>query len=279
MTKKNAKKKNSFKNTLLRRFVVTPYMIWAAAFIIVPMFFVAYYAFTDRNGNFTLQWFVESERYIGLFMQSIWYGLIATVICLILAYPIAFIISRAKPNVQKTLLMLVMIPMWMNLLIRTYAWMTLLQDTGIINSFFRFIGIGTVHMINTPGAVILGLVYNFFPYMVLPIFTVLLKLDNTLIEASQDLGSTTMQVFTKVIVPLSLPGVISGITMVFVPSVSSFYIANKLGGMSLIGDRIEELIRSNINLGAALSLVLMLLILISISMMNRFTDEESGILV
>lgn len=272
-------KKNELKSAILRKFIVAPYMIWAAAFIVVPMFFVAYYAFTDRSGNFTLQWFVESQKYIGLFMQSIWFGLIATVICLILAFPVAFIISRAKPNVQKMLLMLVMIPMWMNLLIRTYAWMTLLQDQGVINNFFRSIGIGTVHMINTPGAVILGLVYNFFPYMVLPIYTVLIKLDNTLIEASQDLGSTSMQVFTKVVVPLSLPGVISGITMVFVPSVSSFYIANKLGGMSLIGDRIEELIRSNINLGAALSLVLMVLILISISVMNNFTDEEGGILV
>lgn len=267
------------KSSFLQKLIVAPYMVWAAAFIIVPMFFVVYYAFTDRNGNFSLSGFVATKNYIPLFIQSIWYGLLATVICLLLAYPIAFIISRAKPITQKVLLMLVMIPMWMNLLIRTYAWMTILQDTGIINNFLKLLGFGPVHMINTPGAVILGLVYNFFPYMVLPIYTVLLKLDNTLIEAAQDLGSSTTKVFTKVILPLSLPGIVSGITMVFVPSVSSFYIANKLGGISLIGDRIEELIRTNINLGAALSLVLMVLILISISVMNKFTDEDGGILV
>ena len=214
------------KGSLLKKFIAAPYMIWAAVFIVVPMFFVAYYAFTDRNGNFSLNGFIESKNYIPLFIQSIWYGLLATVLCLFLAYPVAFIISRSKPITQKVLLMLVMIPMWMNLLIRTYAWMTLLQDTGIINNFLKMLGIGPIRMINTPGAVILGLVYNFFPYMVLPIYTVLLKLDKTLIEAAQDLGGGTVQVFTKVVFPLSLPGIVSGITMVFVPSVSSFYIAN-----------------------------------------------------
>lgn len=242
------------------------------------MFFVIYYALTDAKGNFSLENFSVIGKYTGVFISSIWYGLAATAICLILAYPLAYIIARAKGYTQKTLIMLVMLPMWMNLLIRTYAWTTILQDTGIINTILSSIGLPTVHMIFTPGAIILGMVYNFFPYMILPIYTVMAKLDYNLIEAAQDLGCNSMAVLRKVILPLSIPGVVSGITMVFVPSVSTFYISQKLGNLKLIGDVIESQFKqaNNYNVGATLSLVLMVMILVCLVVMNKFTDEEDG---
>lgn len=277
--KTNAEKKRSLSGILLS----SPYLVWSTIFIIAPMFFVVYYAFTDRNGNFTFDNISQLGDYAGIFIHSIWIGLISTIICLVLAYPMAYIMARSGARRQKTLMMLVMLPMWMNLLIRTYSWMTLLQDTGIINNVLAAIGLPRVHMIDTAGAVIVGMVYNFFPYMILPIYSVMSKIDKNVVEAAQDLGCNKLNVFRKVLFPLSLPGVVSGITMVFVPSVSTFYIAGKLGGPSnlLIGDVVETQFKAsnNYNLGSAISLVLMVLILICMAVMNKFADDDTGMIV
>ncbi|MCL2514127.1 MAG: ABC transporter permease, partial [Oscillospiraceae bacterium] len=214
---------------------------------------------------------------------SVWLGLVATAICLVLAYPIAYYISQTSGNSQRTLVMLIMLPMWMNFLLRTYAWMNILEDKGIINGILGKIGLGPVQMLNTRGAVVLGMVYNFLPYMILPIYSVMAKLDRTFVEAASDLGCNKVRVMSKIIVPLSLPGIISGVTMVFVPSVSTFFISNKLGGtIELIGDVIENKftgVASDYNLGAALSLVLMILILACLVIMNRFADDDGAIIV
>lgn len=271
------------KSTLSSRLVSSPYLLWAAMFVIAPLLFVVYYSFTNPAGEFTLDNISELGRYSTTFLRSIWYGIVATLVCLVIAYPIAYIISQKSERVQRTMVMLIMLPMWMNFLIRTYSWLALLQDTGIINSLLGKLGIAPVHMINTSGAVILGMVYNFLPYMILPIYSVMAKLDRSLIEAAQDLGGNRLNVVSKCIFPMSLPGVASGITMVFVPSVSTFYISQKLGGGSfdLIGDVIERQFQQayNYNLGAALSLVLMLLILLSMAFLNRFTNDEEGMVI
>ena len=218
-------------------------------------------------------------------LNSIWLGFIATIISLVIAYPLAYIMARSSLNVQRTMMMLVMLPMWMNLLIRTYSLMILLQDTGIINSALNALHLPSVKMINTDGAVILGMVYNYIPYMILPLYSIMAKLDHGLIEAAEDLGANKLAVLGKIVLPLSLPGIASGFTMVFVPSVSTFYISKKLGGntVSLIGDIIEMQFKSsnNYNLGAALSLVLMFLIIICMAVMNRFTsdDDDGGVLI
>lgn len=273
--------KKSFK----KQAVATPYMLWAAIFIIVPLLFVAYYSVTDAQGNFTLQYISDIGKYKDIMLNSMWLGFIATIISLVLAYPLAYIMARSSMNVQRTMMMLVMLPMWMNLLIRTYSLMILLQDTGIINSALSFLKLPPVHMINTQGAVVLGMVYNYIPYMILPLYSIMAKIDGGLIEAAEDLGANKLTVLRKVIIPLSLPGIASGFTMVFVPSVSTFYISKKLGGnaFALIGDVIEMQFKSsnNYNLGAALSLVLMFMIIICMAVMNRFTgdDDDGGVLI
>ena len=273
--------KKSFK----KQAVASPYMLWAAIFIIVPLIFVAYYSFTDASGNFTLQYVSDIGKYKDIMLNSIWLGFIATIISLVLAYPLAYIMARSSMNVQRTMMMLVMLPMWMNLLIRTYSLMILLQDTGIINTALSFLKIPQIHMINTQGAVVLGMVYNYIPYMILPLYSIMSKIDHGLIEAAEDLGANKLTVLRKVIIPLSLPGIASGFTMVFVPSVSTFYISKKLGGnaFALIGDVIEMQFKSsnNYNLGAALSLVLMFMIIICMAVMNRFTgdDDDGGVLI
>lgn len=264
------------------KLVASPYIVWSALFVIAPLIFVAYYAFTDSSGAFTLENISELSKYTTTFLRSIWFGIVATIICLIIAFPLAYFISQKTEKVQRTLVLLVMLPMWMSFLIRTYSWMALLQDTGIINSFLVKIGIDPVHMINTQGAVILGMVYNFLPFMITPIYSVMAKLDHSMIEACQDLGGNRLTCVRRCIIPMSMPGVVSGITMVFVPSVSTFYISQKLGGGSfdLIGDVIERQFQQsyNYNLGAAISFVLMILILICMAVMNRFTgDEEMAI--
>lgn len=268
--------------SLKAKLVASPYIVWSAIFVIAPLIFVAYYAFTDSNGAFTLENISELSKYTTTFLRSIWFGIVATIICLIIAFPLAYFISQKTEKVQRTLVLLVMLPMWMSFLIRTYSWMALLQDTGIINSFLVKIGIDPVHMINTQGAVILGMVYNFLPFMITPIYSVMAKLDHSMIEACQDLGGNRLTCVRRCIIPMSMPGVVSGITMVFVPSVSTFYISQKLGGGSfdLIGDVIERQFQQsyNYNLGAAISFVLMILILICMAVMNRFTgDEEMAI--
>ncbi len=271
---------------LSRKLIDKPYIIWSVLFIIAPLLMVVYYAFTDSTGAFTLDNLAAIPDYTSTILLSILYGIAATAICLVLGYPFALFLSRLKLRTQSTMVLLVMLPMWMNFLIRTYSWMTILGDTGIINTFLNALGLDSVQLINTSGAVILGMVYNFLPYMILPIYSVLSKIDYSLIEAAQDLGSSRFQVLKKVIMPLSLPGVLSGITMVFVPCVSTFYITQKLGGgqIVLIGDIIETQFQSanNYNLGAALSLVLMVLILICLGVMNylgKDNESEGGVVI
>lgn len=269
--------------SITQKLINAPYIIWSILFIIAPMIMVVYYAFTDRTGAFTFNNITALSSYGETFTRSIWYAFVATVICLVLAYPFAYIMARSSASKQRTLMMLVMLPMWMNFLIRTYSWITILANTGILNTFFEKIGIGPFQMINTPGAVILGMVYNFLPYMVLPIYSIMSKLDNRLVEAAQDLGCNSFSVLKKIILPLSMPGIVSGITMVFVPSVSTFYISQKLGGgkFLLVGDSIEMQFQSayNYNLGASLSLVLMLMIVVCMLVMNRFADDEEGAMI
>ena len=260
--------------------ICTPYTVWSIIFIVVPLIMVAYYAFTDKSGAFTLANIAELPRYAKTFGISLLYSAIATVVCLIISYPLAYFMSNMKATPQRMLSMLIMVPMWMNFLIRTYSWITILANTGIINNLLSKIGIGPVKLINTPGAIILGMVYNFLPYMILPIYTAMLKLDHSLLEAADDLGASPITRLKKVIFPLTMPGVISGITMVFVPCISTFYISQKLGGgkTMLIGDVIEMQFQSayNYNLGAAISLVLMILILISLAVMNHFADNDDN---
>ncbi len=258
-----------------------PYAAWMSIFIIVPMILVVIFAFTDKSGAFTFKNIAEVGQYSNVFLRSIWLGALATVISLLLGYPLAYIISHINARRQGMMIMLVMLPMWMNFLLRTYAWMTLLEDNGIINSLLASFGLGKLHLINTQGAVVLGMVYNYIPYMILPLYSVLTKIDSSVIEAAQDLGANQMQVFSKVTFPMSMPGVISGITMVFVPAVSTFIISKMLGGGAnlMIGDLIDmQFLGSayNPNLGSAISLVLMVLILICMGIMNQFDDGESN---
>lgn len=266
--------------------MTAPFTVWMAIFVIVPIALVFYFAFTDASGSPTLSNLASIWEYRGTYLISIELALAATVICLVLAYPLAYSISKMKARRQQTMVMLVMLPMWMNFLIRTYAWMTILEDTGLINTFLKFFlslfgyEFEGFAMINTNGAIILGMVYNFLPYMVLPIYTVLTKIDSSVIEAARDLGASGKDIFTKVLLPQSVPGIISGITMVFVPAVSTFVISKLLGGgmTYLIGDIIENYFLGNTgevnyNVGAALSLVLMVLILISMGIMNHFDED------
>lgn len=267
---------------LYRSLLDKPYLIWAVLFIIAPLIMVLYYALTDSTGAFTLNNVAALPDYTATILLSVLYGFAATLICLVIGYPFAYFLTKTKMSLQRLFFLMVMIPMWMNFLIRTYSWMTILGDSGIINTILNACGINSLKLINTGGAVILGMVYNFLPYMILPIYSIMNKMDNSLVEAAQDLGSSRAQVFRKVIMPLSLPGVLSGITMVFVPCVSTFYITQKLGGgqIVLIGDVIETQFQSanNYNLGASLSFVLMILILICLGIMNHFgaSDENEG---
>ena len=259
-----------------------PYIIFMVIFTLIPLGVVGFYALTDPDtGAFSLRNIRELGMYMPVLWQSILYSLVSAFICLLLGYPVAYYIAQCKPITQKLLYMLVMLPMCMSFLLRTLAWVGLLQDTGIINNFLDWIGIGRIRMIRTPGAVILGMVYNYLPYMILPLYATIVKIDKRLIEAAEDLGCNGIQTFQKVTLPLSVPGILSGITMVFVPAVSTFYISQKLGGTDtvLIGDVIERLFKqgNNANLGAALSLVLMLLVFVCTGIMNRFGGDEEVI--
>ncbi|MFV0400999.1 MAG: ABC transporter permease [Oscillospiraceae bacterium] len=266
------------------RFAAYPYTLWSVIFIAVPLLLVAYFAFTTEpqfsaTNRFTLENISRVGEYAPVLLRSVILAVIATVICLVLCYPISLIIARSRAARQRTMLMLVMLPMWMNFLLRTYAWMTLLEKNGLINRFFGLFGMGPFQMINTSGAVVLGMVYNYMPFMILPLYSIMTKIDDTTIEAAQDLGADSLHVFLKVIFPLSLPGVKTGITMVFVPAVSTFIISRMLGGGGnlLIGDLIDLQFLGNAynpNLGAAISLVLMVLILLCMSIFNQFGDEE-----
>ena len=271
------------KTSLGAKLVAAPYYLWAAIFIVVPVIMVAYYAFTDESGAFTLDNIMGLQNYGGTFLLSFGLALASTAICLVIAYPFAYVMSRKKPGSQRIMMMLGMLPMWMNLLIRTYSWMNILERNGIINNLLGSIGIEPIKMIGTPGAVILGMVYNYLPYMILPIYTVMSKIDTSLLESAEDLGSNSFSKLRRVILPLSIPGVVSGITMVFVPSISTFYISQQLGdgNIRLVGDVIENYIKlqNNNNFGSALSFVLMIFIIISMAILNRFSEGNEEMIV
>lgn len=263
------------KKSLMHSIAAAPHIFWAVLFIVMPLLIVAYYAFTDDSGSFSFENISGLTEYGNIFLLSIELSVIATAICLLVGYPLAYIIARMDAKKQKIFIMLLMLPMWTNLLIRTYSIMAILDDGGFLNQL-----LGTdLHIIGTKGAVIFGMVYDFLPYMVLPIYTCISKIPKNMWEAASDLGCNPAGVITKVILPLSMSGVISGVTMVFVPSISTFYISQKLGGgtFELIGDTIErQFVSGALNTGAAISLVMMVLILISLGIMNRFTDSEEG---
>lgn len=278
---------------LIQRLTLTPYSVWAALFIVVPLIFVAYYAFTDASFQFTTEnvtrFFTatsvvddgeavkEVHTYLLIFMRSLKLAVISTLICLLMGYPIAYIMARAKARTQKIMVTLIMIPMWMNFLIRTYAWMTILQDTGIFNGLLSALGLGTVHIIGTEAAVVIGMVYDYFPYMIIPIYSVMAKMDVKLIEAARDLGCNGAGVLRRVIWPLSLPGVISGITMVLIPSISTFYISQKLGNgkFYLIGDAIEgQYVANNLHFAAAIAFILMIILLVCMALMQRLANRK-----
>ena len=281
--------------SLIQRIALAPYSVWAVLFILVPLVFVAYYAFTDQNYAFTTdnitRFFTatsqvadgdtvrEVHTYLLIFGRSLKLAVISTLICLLLGYPFAYLIAKASPRTQSLLITVIMIPMWMNFLIRTYAWMTILQDTGILNSFLRFFGIKPLHIIGTEGAVVIGMVYDYLPYMILPIYSVMAKMDERLIEAAYDLGCDGAGVLRRVIWPLSLPGVISGIEMVLIPSISTFYISQKLGNgkFYLIGDAIEsQYTANNLHFAAAIAFVLMIVLLIGTAILQRGANRRAA---
>lgn len=288
MSKKSSKLKN--KSCLS---ALTPYSIWAFLFILVPMLFIAYYAFTDNSFNFTTdnitRFFTavsniknadgsisEVHTYLLILRRSLKLAIISTVVCLLIGYPLAYRIAHASKRAQKTMMTLIMIPMWMNFLIRTYAWMTILQDSGVFNNILSSIGLQPIKIIGTETAVIIGMVYDYLPYMVLPIYSIMLKIDNSLLEAARDLGCGSLSVLRRVIFPLSLPGVISGITMVLIPSISTFYISQKLGNgkFFLIGDAIEgQYVANNLHFAAAMAFVLMVILLVFMALVKYGTSR------
>ena len=271
------------KRSFFEHIASAPYVFWASLFIVGPLLVVLYFAFTNQEGKFTFENILSLSSYSHTFIMSLGFALIATVICLLIGYPLAYCMSRMSERARNVLTVLLMLPMWISLLIRTYSLMALLDNGGLVSGFLTSIGFEKLTFIGTEGAVILGMIYDFLPYMVLPIFTSMNKLDVRYLEAAADLGCNNRKTLWRVILPLTMPGVISGVTMVFVPSISTFYISQKLGGGSfdLIGDAIERQFKNAVtyHTGAAISLVMMILILISIAVMNKFSDSEEDIIV
>lgn len=269
-----------------------PYGVWLAIFILAPILMVVVYAFHNADGGFTLHNFSYLPGFLPIFGRSFWLAFLSTVVCLVLGYPMAYLMSRLSASRQSLCMMLIMLPMWINFLLRTYAWMSILENNGFINQFFRSIGLISflqshfgysldyIPLINTQGAIVLGMVYNFLPFMVLPIYNVLIKIDSNVINAARDLGANPVQTFCKVIFPLSIPGVISGITMVFVPALTTFVISDLLGGgkILLIGNVIEQSFKQNSNwhVGSGLSLVLMVFIIASMALVAKYDNEDGG---
>ena len=291
-------KKNS------RSFLAIPYVIWMALFVVAPIVMVVLYAFTTADFNFTaasvhvtLDNFTRMGAFAPIFTRSFKLAIIATAVCLLIGYPLAYAMAREGQGFQRVAMLLIMLPMWVNFLLRTYSMMSILENNGLLNQFFSAIGLfdlingifGTdiqyFQMIRTQGAVVLGMVYNYLPFMILPIYSVIVKLDHSLLEAAQDLGANTAAVFRKVVFPLSLPGILSGITMVFVPSVSTFAISQLLGGgrHMMLGDLIEQQFLGgayNPHLGSAIALVMMVIVVICMWIMNRFGEgEEQAVLL
>lgn len=265
------------------RALAVPYIVWMIIFILIPLGLVVFFAFTTESKQFTFENLAAMSQFMPVLFRSIWLAFVSTIICLIIGFPIAYIISRAMPNKQSTLLTLMLLPMWINFLLRTYAWMTILESNGILNQLLKFLSLPTLdNMLNNQGAVVLGMVYNYLPFMILPLYSIMTKIDSSVIEAAQDLGSNGKQVVTKVIIPLAMPGISTGITMVFVPSISTFIISRMLGGGTndLIGDIIEQQFLGNSynpHLGSALALILMVIVLIIMSLFNQFGNEEQAI--
>ena len=273
------KKSDKKKRSLLGALPAVPYVVWMVLFIAIPLGMVAFFALTDPQGQFTLENIARGGEHMSVLLRSIKLAAIATILCIIIAYPLAYILSRKQGFQKQTLFVMVMLPMWMNFLLRTYAWMTLLEKNGLINKLLGLFGIGPFNMINTSGAVVLGMVYNYLPYMILPLYTAMTKIDNSVVEAAQDLGANVFQILGRVLIPLSKPGIATGITMVFVPAVSTFIISRMLGGGAnlLIGDLIELQFLGNsynLNLGSAMSLVLMVIVLLCMSFTSSFDEEE-----
>ena len=273
-------KKNNGSSTL----PASPYIVWSTLFIVIPLIIIVFFSFTQETASgysFTLENFkrVLNSQYISIFRRSLVLAFESTVLCLILGYPVAYFISKMKSNRRNILIMLFIVPMWMNFLLRTYAWLPILGKNGVINNFLSAIGLNTINILYTDAAVLLGMVYNFLPFMILPIYTVLIKMDNSLIDAAADLGANKRQIFTRVIFPLSMPGVITGITMVFMPAVSTFVISRLLGGgqYMLLGNLIETQFTTmgDWNFGSALAIFMMIIILISMAIMNKFEGTES----
>ena len=265
-----------------RKLLSGPYLFWAVSFIIIPLLMILYYGLTDKSGNFTLMNLAqittqENLKALGL---ALLLSFVSTLICLILAYPLAMILSEKNVNQTSFIVLIFILPMWMNFLLRTLAWQNLLEKNGVINMILHFFHLPDLTLINTPGALILGMVYNFLPFMVLPIYNVLSKIDKDVIFAARDLGANSLQTFSKIILPLSVPGIISGITMVFVPSLTTFVISDLLGGSKilLIGNVIEQEFKqgSNWNTGSGLSLVLMIFIIASMAMIAKYDKEGEG---
>ena len=272
-------------------FLSIPYVVWMALFVVAPIIMVVIYAFSTAEGSFTMENFSSIGDYAVVFGRSFRLAFIATVICLLIGYPLAYIMSREGEKFQRVAMVLIMLPMWMNFLLRTYSWISILENNGLLNQLFRSLGIIDLYnsitgsdieyfrMIGTSGAVVLGMVYNYLPFMIQPIYSVIIKLDKSLLEAARDLGANSFNVFRRVILPLSLPGVLSGITMVFVPSVSTFAISKMLGGgtQMMLGDLIEQQFLGgayNPQLGAAISLVMMVIVVLCMWVMNRFGEGE-----
>jgi len=280
--------------------LAVPYVIWMAIFVVAPIIMMVVYAFSNTDGGFTLNNFADMGLYASVFGRSFKLAIIATIICLLIGYPVSYMMAKEGPRFQKVAMIIIMLPMWMNFLLRTYSWMSILEDNGLLNQFFGTIGlfdlinsiglrlaadpalyvpIAHFDMIGTQGAVVLGMVYNYLPFMILPIYSVIVKLDNSLLEAARDLGANNVRVFRKVILPLSLPGVLSGVTMVFVPSVSTFAISRLLGGgtQMMLGDLIEQQFLGGAYdpyLGAAISLVMMVIVVVCMAVMNHFGEGE-----
>ncbi len=262
------------------KLIALPYIIWMCIFTIIPLGLVVFFALTTENNEFTLSNLTAMNDYLDVLFRSVGFAVIATVICLVVGFPIALFIARMPKIKQSTMLMIVLLPMWINFLLRTYAWMTILEENGLINRFLGLFGIGPLNLMNNSGAVVLGMVYNYLPFMILPIYSVMTKIDESVVEAAQDLGCSSVNVLRKITVPLSMPGITTGIIAVFVPSVSTFIISRMLGGGTndLIGDIIEAQFLGNSynpHLGSAMALVLIVLVILIMSIFNQTSGEEA----
>ena len=263
-----------------RSWYAAPYALWMVMFTVVPLLFVCYFAFTTKSGDFTTANITKIFQYTPVLMDSLRLALYCTALCLLIGYPAAYFMSSREMSRNKSLAVLILVPMWMNFLLRTYAMMTLFENNGVINTLLEALGLPRRKMIGTEGAVLVGMVYNFLPFMILPIYTVLKKIDSRVIEAAEDLGANPLRVVTRVVLPLSVPGVVSGVTMVFMPAVTTFAVSRLMssGNIYLMGDMIEEyfITMNNRNVGSAMSLVMMILILISIGLLRRVDPDGEG---